>query len=57
MIPDALLDGLPRQSPAVRAGEAAVIGRYTPHRSLPGTAPRVRWSVVAWVKGNLLSNT
>lgn len=51
VIPDALLDGLPRLKPAVRAGEAAVIGRYTPHRSLPTTGPRVRWSVVAWVKG------
>jgi hypothetical protein len=57
VIPDTLLDGMPRHAPAVRAGEAAVIGRYTPHRSLPGTGPRVRWSVVAWVKGNLLSNT
>jgi hypothetical protein len=56
VIPDTLLDGLPRQSPAVRAGEAAVISRYTPHRSLPGTGARVRWSVVAWVKGSLLSN-
>lgn len=51
VIPDALLEGLPRQAPAVRAGEAAVIGRYTPHRSLPNTGNRVRWSVVAWVKG------
>ncbi|MES2582936.1 MAG: phytanoyl-CoA dioxygenase family protein [Pseudomonadota bacterium] len=53
VIPDALLEGLPRQTPAVRAGEAAVIGRYTPHRSLPTTGARVRWSVVAWVKGQL----
>lgn len=51
VIPDALLDGMPRHAPAVRAGEAAVIGRYTPHRSLPNTGDRVRWSVVAWVKG------
>ena len=51
VIPDTLLDGLPRLAPAVRAGEAAVIGRYTPHRSLPHTGDRVRWSVVAWVKG------
>ena len=51
VIPDALLEGLPRSAPAVRAGEAAVIGRYTPHRSLPNTGSRVRWSVVAWVKG------
>lgn len=51
VIPDALLEGLPRHAPAVRAGEAAVLGRYTPHRSLPHTGDRVRWSVVAWVKG------
>lgn len=54
VIPDALLDGLPRHAPAVRAGEAAVIGRYTPHRSLPHAGTRVRWSVVAWVKGQPL---
>lgn len=51
VIPDALLAGLPRQAISVSAGEAAVIGRYTPHRSLPNTGSRVRWSVVAWVKG------
>lgn len=51
VIPDALLAGLPRESISVRAGEAALIGRYTPHRSLPNTGDRVRWSVVAWVKG------
>ncbi|MES2947718.1 MAG: phytanoyl-CoA dioxygenase family protein [Pseudomonadota bacterium] len=51
VIPDALLADLPREAIAVRAGEAAVIGRYTPHRSLPNTGERVRWSVVAWVKG------
>lgn len=51
VIPDALLAGLPRQAVSVRAGEAAIIGRFTPHRSLPNVSNRVRWSVVAWVKG------
>ncbi|MES2512188.1 MAG: phytanoyl-CoA dioxygenase family protein [Pseudomonadota bacterium] len=51
-IPDAALEGLPRESVAVRAGQAAIIDRFTPHRSLPNTSDRVRWSVVAWVKGS-----
>lgn len=54
VIPDTLLAGLPRESVSVRAGEAALIGRYTPHRSLPNRGDRVRWSVVAWVKGQQL---
>ncbi|MDO9405534.1 MAG: phytanoyl-CoA dioxygenase family protein [Polaromonas sp.] len=53
VIADATLAGLPRQSIWVRAGEAAVIDRFTPHRSLPNPGPQVRWSVVAWVKGTL----
>ncbi|MES2412403.1 MAG: phytanoyl-CoA dioxygenase family protein [Pseudomonadota bacterium] len=53
-IPDAALEGLPRQPVAVRAGQAAIIDRFTPHRSLPNTSDRVRWSVVAWVKGSLM---
>ncbi len=51
VIPDASLDGLPRQAIAVRAGQAAIIDRFTPHRALPNTSECVRWSVVAWVKG------
>jgi ectoine hydroxylase-related dioxygenase (phytanoyl-CoA dioxygenase family) len=51
VIPDALLEGLPREAIAVRAGQAAVIDRFTPHRSLPNLSDQVRWSVVAWVKG------
>jgi hypothetical protein len=30
-----------------------VLDRFTPHRTLPNTGDRVRWSVVAWVKGSL----
>lgn len=51
VIPDALLEGLPRRPVSVRAGQAAVIDRFTPHRALPNLSDRVRWSVVAWVKG------
>jgi hypothetical protein len=51
VINEALLEGLPRQATSVRAGQAVVIDRFTPHRSLPNTSEQVRWSVVAWVKG------
>ncbi|MEO8023198.1 phytanoyl-CoA dioxygenase family protein [Polaromonas sp.] len=51
VIDEALLEGLPRQAISVRAGQAAVIDRFTPHRSLPNPSEQVRWSVVAWVKG------
>lgn len=56
VIPDVLLEGLPRESLVMRAGQAAVIDRFTPHRALPNTSNRVRWSVVAWVKGMRLRN-
>jgi phytanoyl-CoA hydroxylase len=54
-ISDAALEALPKEALAVRAGQAAIIDRFTPHRSLPNTSDRVRWSVVAWVKGTLRS--
>lgn len=51
VIDEALLADLPREAISVRAGQAAVIDRFTPHRSLPNPSDQVRWSVVAWVKG------
>lgn len=51
VIDEALLADLPREAISVRAGQAAVIDRFTPHRSLPNPGEQVRWSVVAWVKG------
>jgi len=51
VIDGALLAGLPREAISVRAGQAAVIDRFTPHRSLPNLSAQVRWSVVVWVKG------
>lgn len=56
-IPDATLTDVPRAQPFCPVGSVIFLDSFTPHRGLPNTSGRERWSLVIWFRAEKAAAT